>query len=69
MPFTGCPSLSLALGRDKIRVKHLLSAAGLPTAEYAAVDALPAPQWPHAWPVIVKPCGQDASVGTPALRA
>jgi D-alanine-D-alanine ligase len=63
VPFTGCPSLALALGRDKIRVKHLLSAAGLPTAEYAAVDALPAPQWPHAWPVIVKPCGQDASVG------
>ena len=63
VPFTGCPSLSLMLGRDKIRAKHLLSAAGLPTAEYAVVDALPAPKWEHAWPAIVKPAGQDASVG------
>lgn len=63
VPFTGCPSLALALGRDKIRVKHLLSAAGLPTAEYAVVNELPAPQWAHAWPAIVKPASQDASVG------
>jgi D-alanine-D-alanine ligase len=63
IPFTGCPSTSLVLGRDKIRTKHLLSAAGLPTAEYMVVEGSPAPIWPHAWPAIVKPAGQDASVG------
>ena len=63
IPFTGCPSLALTLGRDKIRAKHLLSAAGLPTAEYMLVDELPSPKWAHAWPAIVKPAGQDASVG------
>jgi D-alanine-D-alanine ligase len=50
-------------GRDKIRTKHLLAAAGLPTAEYVVVESLPPPQWSHAWPAIVKPAGQDASVG------
>src|SRR5262245_62788859 len=34
VPFTGCPSTALALGRDKIRTKHLLAAAGLPTPDY-----------------------------------
>ena len=63
VPFTGCPSTCLVFGRDKIRTKHLLAASGLPTAEYAVVDELPAPQWKHAWPAIVKPAGQDASVG------
>ena len=63
MPFTGCPSASLGLGRDKVRVKHLLAASGLPTAEYAIVEELPAPTWNHEWPAIVKPATQDASVG------
>jgi D-alanine-D-alanine ligase len=53
----------MVLGRDKIRTKHLLAAVGLPTAEYAVVDTLPAPIWSHAWPAIVKPGNQDASVG------
>ena len=63
VPFTGCPSPCLVFGRDKIRTKHLLAASGLPTAEYAVVEELPAPQWSHAWPAIVKPASQDASVG------
>jgi D-alanine-D-alanine ligase len=63
IPFTGCPSLSLALGRDKIRTKHLLLAAGLPTPEYLVVEQLPAPVWNAGWPAIVKPALQDASVG------
>lgn len=63
IPFTGCPSLGLALGRDKIRTKHLLAAAGLPTPEYVVVNELPAPEWTGGWPAIVKPAFQDASVG------
>lgn len=63
VPFTGCPTTAIVLGRDKIRTKHMLAAAGLPTAEYAIVEGLPAPKWEHAWPAIVKPAGEDASVG------
>jgi D-alanine-D-alanine ligase len=63
LPFTGSPAACLALGRDKIRTKHLLAAAGLPTPEFKIVDALPSPQWAGGWPAIVKPACQDASVG------
>jgi len=61
--FTGCPTPALVMGRDKIRTKHLLSAAGLPTAPYAVVEGEPAPEWAGGWPAIVKPALQDASVG------
>jgi D-alanine-D-alanine ligase len=63
VPFTGCPSAALALGRDKIRTKHLLAAAGLPTPAYAVVESPPAPRWRRGWPAIAKPACQDASVG------
>ena len=63
VPFTGSPAACLAIGRDKIRTKHLLAAAGLPTPEFRIVDALPAPKWAGGWPAIVKPACQDASVG------
>jgi D-alanine-D-alanine ligase len=63
VPFTGCPSACLALGRDKVRTKHLLAAAGLPTPEYLVVEKEPVPEWPHPWPAIAKPACQDASVG------
>jgi D-alanine-D-alanine ligase len=63
IPFTGCPSQALILGRDKIRTKHLLSAAGLPTPSYLVIDQLPVPAWHGGWPAIVKPALQDASIG------
>jgi D-alanine-D-alanine ligase len=63
VPFTGCPTISLALGRDKIRTKHLLKAAGLPTPGYQVIDRLPAVSWEGGWPAIVKPALQDASIG------
>jgi D-alanine-D-alanine ligase len=63
IPFTGCPSLSIALGRDKIRTKYLLKAAGLPTPDFLVIDQLPVPTWNGSWPAIVKPALQDASVG------
>jgi D-alanine-D-alanine ligase len=63
VPFTGCPSPALTYGRDKVRAKYILSAAGIPTPDYFVVDALPVPRWRRPWPAIVKPVFQDASVG------
>lgn len=64
LPFTGCPSPCLAVGRDKVRAKHLLAAAGLPTAPYLVIpENAPVPRWRRGWPAIVKPAAQDASVG------
>ena len=63
VPFTGCPSTALVLGRDKVRTKHLLSAAGLPTPEYLVIERPPVPRWEGKWPAIVKPADQDASIG------
>lgn len=63
VPFTGSPSFAIALGRDKIRTKHLLRGAGVPTADFQVVEGGPPPTWPHAWPAIVKPALQDCSLG------
>ncbi|MBY0513478.1 MAG: hypothetical protein K2P78_06160 [Gemmataceae bacterium] len=63
VPFTGSPSVALTLGRDKIRTKHLLAAAGLVTPDYLVIDQTPCPKWGREWPAIVKPACQDASVG------
>ncbi|HEY1189514.1 MAG TPA: ATP-grasp domain-containing protein [Gemmata sp.] len=63
VPFTGCPAAALALGRDKVRTKHILAASGVPTPDYLIIDELPVPAWNRDWPAIVKPAYQDASVG------
>jgi D-alanine-D-alanine ligase len=63
IPFTGSPAPALALAHDKVRTKHLLQGAGLPTPGFFLVDQLPCPPCPLDWPVIVKPALQDASVG------
>lgn len=63
VPFTGCPSASMALGRDKVRTKHLLAAVGIPTPGYALIEDALVPAWAGGWPAIVKPACQDASVG------
>jgi D-alanine-D-alanine ligase len=63
VPYTGCPFASLSLARAKHITKNLLKGAGLPTAEFLVVEALPMPAWPGAFPVFVKPAAQDASVG------
>ena len=61
--FTGAGSFGLALARDKVRTKYLLQGAGVRSAPFQVVERLPAGDWPHAWPAIVKPACQDASVG------
>lgn len=64
VPFTGCPMPAMVLARDKALTKRLLRGAGLPTADFWLVDpATEAPPTPASWPVIVKPCTEDASVG------
>ncbi|HZZ79593.1 MAG TPA: hypothetical protein VFE62_13815 [Gemmataceae bacterium] len=63
VPFTGSPAHTLSLARAKDRVKYLLKGAGLPTADFVLVDALPLPAWTFSFPVIVKPARLDASVG------
>jgi D-alanine-D-alanine ligase len=63
VPFTGAPSIAIALGRDKVRTKQLLQGAGLPTPEFQVIESGPALPWPFEWPAIVKPACQDCSVG------
>lgn len=63
IPFTGCPSQSMVLARNKHQAKLLLRGAGLPTADFVVVEKLPVPAHRLRWPLIVKPATQDASVG------
>jgi D-alanine-D-alanine ligase len=63
VPFTGSPFQALCLARSKHLTKHLLQGACLPTPEFFVVEDLPVLPCPLEWPVIVKPAGQDASVG------
>ena len=63
VPYTGCPVEAMVLGRDKVRTKHLLRGAGLPTAEFIVVEDASNIGLPQSWPVIVKPAGTDASIG------
>jgi D-alanine-D-alanine ligase len=63
VPYTGCPFQPLAIARHKPLTKHLLRGARLPTPDFFVVDHLPVVDCPLAWPVIVKPSNQDASVG------
>lgn len=63
IPFTGSPSETLALARNKERAKLMMRGADLPTPGFFTIERLPVPICPLPWPVIVKPAGQDASVG------
>jgi D-alanine-D-alanine ligase len=63
IPFTGCSSQTLNVGKCKPLTKHLLRSAGLPTADFFTIDGDTVPECTLDWPVIVKPALQDASVG------
>lgn len=60
--YTGCPSFTLGVARNKPVAKRLFQAAGIPTAEFAEVYSPELPQW-TAFPAIVKPAAEDASIG------
>ena len=62
LPLTGCRAATLALARHKGRTNALLAAAGVPVAEWTLVEDAALPPW-DAWPAIVKPAAEDASVG------
>lgn len=61
-PMTGAGSDTLALARRKDRVNALLAARGLPVPEWAVVSSVTIARWTR-YPAIVKPAGEDASVG------
>ncbi len=63
VPCTGSPTQPLLLCRSKPLTKRLLSGAGLPTAAFLVIDGEHIPEWSGAFPVIVKPALEDASVG------
>lgn len=63
IPFTGSTSTTLSLARNKPRTKALLRGSGLPVTDCLVISDPRVPACPFDWPVIVKPGGQDASIG------
>jgi D-alanine-D-alanine ligase len=63
IPYTGSPSLCLALTQNKGLTKDILVRHGLPTPEYYCVKRNEAvPRLTIGYPLIVKPCSEDASL-------
>ena len=66
IPYTGSGVMASAIAMDKIRSKHLFSAASIPTPDFAVIrtqnDASIAAE-NIGFPVIIKPSGQGSSVG------
>lgn len=62
LSYTGCPSFTLSVARNKPFSKRLFQAAGIRTAEFAEVVSPDVPGWEH-FPAIVKPASEDASIG------
>lgn len=63
VPFTGCLSQPLVIARNKPLTKFMMVGAGLNTPDFFLVGDQPCPNNTLGWPVIVKPCREDASVG------
>lgn len=63
LPFTGCTSQALVLARNKSLSKFMMVGAGISTPDFFLVGDAPCPNNTIGWPVIVKPCREDASVG------
>ncbi len=63
IPYTGSPSLCLALTQNKALTKDILVRHGLPTPEYYCIKRNEAaPKLTIGYPLIVKPCSEDASL-------
>ena len=63
VPFTGCTTQPIVIARNKALAKQLMLGAGLNTPNFFLVHQQPCPKNHLGWPVIVKPCWEDASVG------
>jgi D-alanine-D-alanine ligase-like ATP-grasp enzyme/ribosomal protein S18 acetylase RimI-like enzyme len=62
VPYTGCGAAALAATSDKMAAKRRMEEHGIPTPPWSADGA----GLPPATPVIVKPNGEDASLGIDA---
>src|SRR5690606_10139262 len=63
LPMTGSPAETLALARRKDRVNALLSDAGIPVPAWAPVPPDGRLVGWDRFPAIIKPAGEDGSVG------
>ncbi len=63
LPYTGCPAEVLRLGLDKVNVKVMLRAAGLPTPDFQVLNPRTLGSFRLDFPCIVKPRRDDASHG------
>lgn len=61
--FTGSTATTLELARNKPRAKMRMAGQGLPTPRWQVVDSPVIGAVTLAWPVIVKPAHEDASLG------
>jgi D-alanine-D-alanine ligase len=61
--FTGSGGRALAVAKNKPLAKNLLARNGLPTPRWHVVNSANTGELGLAWPVIVKPCLEDASLG------
>jgi D-alanine-D-alanine ligase len=63
LPFTGCRADVLRLALDKVNVKVLLRAAGIPTPDFQVLNPRTLETFHLGFPCIVKPRRDDASHG------
>jgi D-alanine-D-alanine ligase len=66
VPYTGCRTPILRLALDKAKVKVLLQAAGIPTADFQLLNPETLATFRLGFPCIVKPRAEDASHGITA---
>ena len=66
IPYTGSGVMASALAMDKVRSKHLFTAAGIPTPDYRVVTSLADAHLAaddFGFPLVLKPAGQGSSIG------
>jgi D-alanine-D-alanine ligase len=61
--YTGCPSFTLTVARDKPIAKRLFAGAGVRTPEFVLLDSPDERADSVGFPAIVKPASEDASIG------
>ncbi len=72
IPYTGSGVMASAIGMDKWRTKLLWQAAGLPTPEWALLDAnsdFAAIEKQLGLPIFVKPAREGSSIGMSKVKA
>jgi len=72
LPYTGSGVLASALGMDKWRSKLVWRAAGLPTPDYALLDAhsdFAAVELELGLPLFVKPANEGSSIGITKVKS